>query len=114
MILFIIGSLFMLLFTVLIITDTRVSEYYGREGKPLSNYKLQVPVWVFGLIVLLYFIPVLNIIALITFIITYMVYAFHTEKSDYWDEKVFKVNMMGNNLLTKVIIKIKKLLNKKI
>lgn len=103
----------MAIVTVLILKDTNVTVYYSeysRSGALIEeDYDLKVPVWLVLVILILGFIPVLNIML---YTVGYLFYIVHA----VWNpDKLFgythKFNLRGNNFLTRIVKKIWKFLN---
>lgn len=102
------------LITIYILKDTHIETML--EGitttKLLEEYDLKLPVWALLLIVLVYLIPVVNIVAFISFLIYYIVHVVGNHGGCNGEIRVFSLN--GNNWITKSLLAIKEILNKKI
>ena len=104
----------MVIITVLIMKDTHVTIYYN-DGYSRSvalikkDYDLKVPVWLVLVILILGFIPVLNIIL---YTVGYLFYIVHAVwNPDKLSGYTHKFNLRGNNFLTRIVKKIWKFLN---
>lgn len=107
-------SFSIILFTICILKDTHVKQYYRYigEAKLIDEYDLVMPVWAALFIVLTSFIPFTNIVMFVGFIVYYTVHA-------YWDPNVCDYtthvfSLKGKNFITRFLLSIKKLLNKEI
>lgn len=109
----IIGIIFILI-TTYVLKDTHVKVYNSSCGyaKLQEEYDLKLPVWALLLIVLVYLIPIVNIIAFVAFLVFYIVHAVWGPKEYGGETHVFSLN--GNNWVTKSLLAIKEILNKKI
>lgn len=97
----------MVIITVLILKDTHVTVYYN--GYSRSVYDLKVPVWLVLVILILGFIPVLNIML---YTVGYLFYIVHAVwNPDRLSGYTHKFNLRGNNFLTRIVKKIWKFLN---
>lgn len=109
----IIIAIIFILITICVLKDTHVkvydSDYYA---KLQEEYDLKLPVWALLLIVLVYLIPIVNIIAFVAFLVFYIVHAVWDPKDCEDKTHVFSLN--GNNWVTKSLLAIKEILNKKI
>ena len=105
----------MVIITVLILKDTHVTVYYkGCSGnvKRIEDYDLKVPVWLVLVILILGFIPVLNIML---YTVGYLFYIVHAVwNPDELSGDIHKFNLRGNNFLTRIVKKIWKFLKKNI
>ena len=109
----IIIAIIFILTTVCVLKDTHVkvydSDYYAELQE---EYDLKLPVWALLLIVLVYLIPSVNSETFISFVLFYIVDAqWHPTECD-GETHVFSLN--GNNWVTKSLLAIKEILNKKI
>lgn len=99
----------MVIITVLILKDTHVTVYYNGYSRSVAlieeDYDLKVPVWL--VLVILGFIPVLNIMLYTVGYLFYIVHAVPDKLSGY----THKFNLRGNNFLTRIVKKIWKFLN---
>jgi hypothetical protein len=109
----IIIAIIFILITIYILKDTHVKVYYrGYYAKLREEYDLKLPVWALLLIILVYLIPIVNIIAFVAFLIFYIVHAVWDPKDCEDETHMFSLN--GNNWVTKSLLAIKEILNKKI
>lgn len=97
----------MVIITVLILKDTHVTVYYNGYSRSVALIEedYEVPVWL--VLVILGFIPVLNIML---YTVGYLFYIVHA----VWNpDKLsgYKFNLRGNNFLTRIVKKIWKFLN---
>ena len=109
----IIIAVIFILITVYILKDTHVEIIKtGCRNKLLEEYDLKLPIWALLLIVLVYLIPIVNIMVFIAFSVCYII---HTvgDLVDYGD-KIYVFSLNGNNWVTKSLLAIKEILNKKI
>lgn len=92
-------------------TDTNVEKYYRINGKMqiVETYKIGVPLWAILVIVLLGIIPGLNITLFVIFIVVYFIFSLE-ENWDELDNKAIVFSLDGGNIITKCLLKIKKLL----
>lgn len=104
----------MVIVTVLILKDTHVEKYYcgysGNYHDLLKEFDVRIPVWLVLAIIILGFIPILNIILYLAFYIYYMIHVFWNPKR--LDGEVHVYSLKGNNIATKLIKNIWKILNK--
>lgn len=101
----IIIAIIFILITICVLKDTHVKVYDSDyHAKLQEEYDLKLPVWALLLIVLVYLIPIVNIIAFVAFLVFYIVHA-------VWDPRECDG---GNNWVTKSLLAIKEILNKKI
>lgn len=105
----------MVIITVLILKDTHVTVYYnGWYSRSVAlieedYYDLKVPVWLVLVILILGFIPVLNIML---YTVGYLFYIVHAVwNPDKLSGYTHKFNLRGNNFLTRIVKKIWKFLN---
>lgn len=104
----------MVIITVLILKDTHVTVYYNRYSRSVvlieeEDYDLKVPVWLVLVILILGFIPVLNIML---YTVGYLFYIVHAVwNPDKLSGYTHKFNLRGNNFLTRIVKKIWKFLN---
>lgn len=102
----------MVIVTVLILKDTHITVYYNGYRSALlieEDYDLKVPVWLVLVILILGFIPVLNIIL---YMVGYLFYIVHAVWNPYkLSGYIHKFDLRGNNFLTKIVKKIWKFLN---
>lgn len=110
----IIIAIIFILTTVCVLKDTHVKVYddSGYYAKLQKEYDLKLPVWALLLIVLVYLIPIVNIIAFVAFLVFYIVHAVWDPRECDGETHVFSLN--GNNWVTKSLLAIKEILNKKI
>lgn len=103
----------MIIVTVLILKDTHVTVYWTGYSSNYANideeYDIKVPIWAVLLIIVLGFVPVLNIVL---YMVGYIYYAIHA----LWNPNrnggyTHKYTLRGRNVLTKIIKKIWKILN---
>lgn len=98
----------MVIITVLILKDTHVTVYYNGYSIE-EDYDLKVPVWLVLVILILGFIPVLNIML---YTVGYLFYIVHAVwNPDKLSRYTHKFNLRGNNFLTRIVKKIWKFLN---
>lgn len=104
----------MVIITVLILKDTHVTVYYNEYSRSVAlieeeDYDLKVPVWLVLVILILGFIPVLNIML---YTVGYLFYIVHAVwNPDKLSGYTHKFNLRGNNFLTRIVKKIWKFLN---
>lgn len=103
-----------ILITIYLLKDTHVEVYYerGYYTKLLEEYDLELPIWALLLVVLVYLIPLVNIMVFISFLIYYIVHAVWNPDNCCGETHVFSLN--GNNWVTKSLLAIKEIMNKKI
>lgn len=104
-------SIFIILFTICILMDTNVEKYRRINGEMqiVETYKVGMPLWMILVIVLLGIIPWLNITLFVTFIVVYFIFSLE----ENWDELDYRATVLsldGGNIITKCLLKIKKLL----
>lgn len=104
-------SILIILFTICILTDTNVEKYRRINGEMqiVETYKVGVPLWVILVIVLLGIVPYLNVTLFMVFIIVYFISSLE-ENWDNLDCKATVLSLDGGNIITKCLLKIKKLL----
>ena len=104
-------SILIILFTICILTDTNVEGYRRINGdiKLVETYKLRLPLWMILVIVLLGIIPWLNIALFVIFIVVYFIFSLE-EDWDELDYRAIVLSLDGGNIITKCLLKIKKLL----
>ena len=109
----IIGIIFILI-TICVLKDTHIKVYYNYYYKKecAYEYDYKLPIWALLLIVLIYLIPIVNIVVFISFSVCYII---HTvgDLVDYGD-KIYVLSLNGNNWVTKGLLAIKGVLNKKL
>ena len=109
----IIGIIFILI-TICVLKDTHIKVYYHYycDEEYAYEYDYKLPLWALLLIVLIYLIPVVNIVVFISFSVCYII---HTVGGlvDYGD-KIYVFSLNGNNWVTKSLLAIKGVLNKKL
>lgn len=109
----IIIAIIFILTTVCVLKDTHVKVYNGGYyAKLQEEYDLKLPIWALLLIILVYLIPIINITAFVAFLVFYIVHAVWDPRECDGETRVFSLN--GNNLVTKSLLAIKEILNKKI
>lgn len=104
-------SILIILFTICILIDTNVKKYrrINEEMQIVETYKMGVPLWAILVIVLLGIVPWLNVTLFGIFIIFYFMSSLEENWSELDNEAmVFSLN--GGNIITKCLLKIKKLL----
>lgn len=110
----IIISIIFILITICVLKDTHIKVYYHyyRDDEHADEYDYKLPIWALLLIVLIYLIPVVNIVVFVSFSICYII---HTvgDLIDYGD-KIYVLSLNGNNWVTKSLLAIKEILNKKL
>ena len=107
----IIIAVIFILITVYILKDTHV-KVYSLYIKLKEEYDLELPIWALLLIVLVYLIPIINIIAFISFLVYYIVHTVWNPED--WDNKIMIFSLNRKNWVTKSLLAIKEILNKKI
>lgn len=114
----IIIAVIFIVFTVCILKDTHVKKYNRTRYNYYTldeEYDLKLPLWAWMIIASLYFLPIINIVAFIAFIIYYIYHAGLDPKTvDNGNEENYAFSLNGNNWVTKGLLAIKKVLNKKI
>lgn len=110
----IIIAVIFILITIYLLKDTHVEVYYEERyhTELQKEYDLELPIWALLLIVLVYLIPIVNIVAFISFLVYYIVHAVWNPEDCDDETHVFSLN--GNNWVTKSLLAIKEILNKKI
>ena len=109
----IIIAIIFILITICVLKDTHVKVYDdGYYGKLQEEYDLKLPVWALLLTVLVYLIPIVNIIAFVAFLVFYIVHAVGNHR--YCEDETHVFSLNGNNWVTKSLLAIKEILNKKI
>lgn len=107
-------SIIFILITICVLKDTHIKVYYNYYYKKerAYEYDYKLPIWALLLIVLIYLIPIVNIVVFISFSICYII---HTvgDLVDYGD-KIYVLSLNGNNWVTKSLLAIKEILNKKL
>ena len=107
-------SIIFILVTICVLKDTHIKVYYNYyyKNECAYEYDYKLPIWALLLIVLIYLIPVVNIVVFISFSICYII---HTvgDLVDYGD-KIYVLSLNGNNWVTKSLLAIKEILNKKL
>lgn len=107
-------SIIFILVTICVLKDTHIKVYYNYYYKKecAYEYDYKLPIWALLLIVLIYLIPIVNIVVFISFSICYII---HTvgDLVDYGD-KIYVLSLNGNNWVTKSLLAIKEILNKKL
>ena len=107
-------SIIFILITICVLKDTHIKVYYNYYYKKecAYEYDYKLPIWALLLIVLIYLIPIVNIVVFISFSICYII---HTvgDLVDYGD-KIYVLSLNGNNWVTKSLLAIKEVLNKKL
>lgn len=104
-------SILIILFTICILTDTNVEKYCRINGEMqiVETYKIGVPLWAILVIVLLGIVPWLNVTLFGIFIIFYFIFSLE----EHWcelDNEAIVFSLDGGNIITKCLLKIKKLL----
>ena len=107
-------SIIFILVTICVLKDTHIKVYYNYYYKKecAYEYDYKLPIWALLLIVLIYLIPIVNIVVFISFSVCYII---HTvgDLVDYGD-KIYVLSLNGNNWVTKSLLAIKEILNKKL
>lgn len=103
----------MIIVTVLILKDTHVLVYWTSYSSHYASideeYDIKVPVWLVLLILILGFVPVLN---MVLYVVAYTYYAIHALWNPNRNEGyTHKFTLRGECFLTKIIKKIWKILN---
>ena len=104
-------SILIILFTIYILTDTNVEKYRRINGEMqiVETYKIGVPLWAILVIVLLGIVPWLNVTLFGIFIIFYFIFSLEENWGEL-DNKAIVFSLDGGNIITKCLLKIKKLL----
>lgn len=104
-------SILIILFTICILTDTNVEKYRRINGEMqiVETYKIGVPLWAILVIVLLGIVPWLNVTLFGIFIIFYFIFSLEEHWREF-DNKAIVFSLDGGNIITKCLLKIKKLL----
>lgn len=97
-----------IILTLVFIRDTQF-KVYNSWNEFLYEEPLLLPIWKYIVIILVGFIPIINVILFVFFLIAYMLPPSHV----CIDKKV-SLHLRGDNFLTNFILKIKRFLNKKI
>lgn len=105
---FIVLTPFMVILTLVFIRDTQV-KVYNPWDKFLYEEPLLLPIWKYIVVILVGFIPIINVILFIFFLIAYVL-----PPSYVGSDKKVSFHLRGDNFLTNFILKIKGFLNKKI
>lgn len=115
-------AIIFILITICILKDTHIKVYYEKEyydelqkeyyDELQKEYDLELPIWALLLMILVYSIPIINIIAFISFLVYYIVHAAWNPENCVGVTHIFSLN--GKNWITKSLLAIKKILNKKI
>ena len=107
-------SIIFILVTICVLKDTHIKVYYNYYYKKecAYEYDYKLPIWALLLIVLIYLIPIVNIVVFVSFSVCYII---HTvgDLVDYGD-KIYVLSLNGNNWVTKSLLAIKGVLNKKL
>lgn len=107
-------SIIFILVTICVLKDTHIKVYYNYYYKKecAYEYDYKLPIWALLLIVLIYLIPIVNIVVFISFSVCYII---HTvgDLVDYGN-KIYVLSLNGNNWVTKSLLAIKEVLNKKL
>ena len=106
----IIIAIIFILITVYILKGTHVKVYF--YTRLLEEYDLELPIWALLLIVLVYLIPLINIVAFISFLVYYIVHTVWNPED--WGDKFRVFSLNRKNWVTKSLLAIKEILNKKI
>ena len=108
----IIITVIFILITVYILKDTHVKVYKEYSTKLQEEYDLELPIWALLLIMLVYLIPFINIVVFISFLVYYIVHTMWNPED--MDDDIMVYSLNGNNWVTKSLLAIKEILNKKI
>ncbi len=109
----IIIAVIFILITVCILRDTHVKVYeVGFCAESQEEFDLKLPLWTWLLLIFMYFIPAINIVTFMVFLVSYIINSFPDLKE--WGGKVHVLSLGGNNWITKSLLAMKKILNKKI
>ena len=108
----IIITVIFILITVYILKDTHVKVYKEYSTKLQEEYDIELSIGALLLIVLVYLIPFINIVVFISFLIYYIVHTMWNPEDLDDDIMVYSLNV--NNWVTKSLLAIKEILNKKI
>lgn len=100
-----------ILFTICILTDTNVEKHRRINGEMqiVETYKIGVPLWAILVIVLLGIVPWLNVTLFGIFIIFYFILSLEENWGEL-DNEAIVFSLDGGNIITKYLLKIKKLL----
>lgn len=108
----IIIAIIFILTTVCVLKDTHAKVYDGGYyAKLQEEYDLKLPIWALLLIILVCLIPVVNITAFAAFLVFCIVHAVWDPGECDGETHVFSLN--GNNWVTKSLLAIKEILNRK-
>lgn len=104
-------SILIILFTICILTDTNVEKHRRINGEMqiVETYKIGVPLWAILVIVLLGIVPWLNVTLFGIFIIFYFIFSLEENWGEL-DNEAMVFSLDGGNIITKYLLKIKKLL----
>lgn len=107
-------SILIIVLTLSILKDTHVKVYYCtyKSTEVIEEFDNTIPLWTALIIVILGLLPIANIILFIAFIIYYAIHAGWDPNNCAGFTHVF--SLRGDNIVTKVLLKIKNLLCKSI
>ena len=109
----IIISIIIFLSVFFLLKDLHIEVYNSRHRcVKIDEYKFRYRIWHIIVILLVSFMPVINIIAFIGFLIYYIVHCLWDPNNCAGFTHVF--SLRGDNIVTKVLLKIKNLLCKSI
>jgi hypothetical protein len=113
-------SIFIFLITISVLRATIIDEYRIKNyshtlstSEYLGGHRVQVPIWAYLIILILSFIPILNIFLFILFLILHIAWCYNNTK----DKKYCRITILSlsdDTLIGKVIHKINRFLNKTI
>ena len=109
----IIGIIFILI-TVCVLKDTHIKVYYNHyyKNECADEYDYKLPIWALLLIVLIYLIPVVDIVLFISCSVCYI--ADTVGRLVDCGDRIDVFSLNGNNWVTKSLLAIKEILNKKL
>lgn len=107
-------SIIIIVLTIAILKDTRIEHYkrdycgnFYRDLYDVQESNIKLPIWAVTLIILLGLVPIANVIL---FLIGLVVYWYHLTPEKYADE-YYMFSLRGDNLITKFLLFIKKILS---
>lgn len=106
-------AIIFILITGCLLKDTHVKVYKMRYHAELQEeYDLELPIWTWILMIFAYFLPIINILTFIIFLGNYIIHS--TWDPDECDGETHVFSLNGNNWITKSLLVMKRILNKKI
>lgn len=106
---FTIIALIIIILTLVFIRDTKI-KVYNSWGRFEYEESLKLPIWAYILIILVEFIPILNIIIFLLSLFIYVLPPIYIDSID----KRTGFYLKGNNFIIRFLLNIKNFLNKKI